>query len=157
MKKYIGKCVLAAAMVLAMSGAAQAKDDDDNDDGKGCSESTLRGLYVFTASGFNIVGGVAQPKAIVELIRFDGHGNLTVPEVTRSINGVIGSTFPPNPAIPPNGTGTYSVGSDCTGSLVFAPSGPNFDLFIGFKASEVHMIQTNSGTVFQGTAERLSH
>jgi hypothetical protein len=76
MKKYIGKCVLAAAMVLAMSGAAQAKDDDDNDDGKGCSESTLRGLYVFTASGFNIVGGVAQPKAIVELIRFDGHGNL---------------------------------------------------------------------------------
>jgi hypothetical protein len=155
MKKYIGKYVLAATMVLAMSGAAQAKDDSD--DGKGCSESTLRGLYVFTASGFNIVGGVAQPKAIVESIRFDGHGNLTVPEVTRSINGVIGSTFPPNPAIPPNGTGTYSVGSDCTGSLVFAPSGPNFDLFIGFKASEVHMIQTNSGTVFQGTAERLSY
>ena len=36
MKQYIGKFVVAAAMALAMSGVAQAKDD--NDDAKACSE-----------------------------------------------------------------------------------------------------------------------
>src|SRR5689334_6478867 len=136
MKKYIGTCVVAAAMVLAMSGAAQAKDDDD--DGKGCSESTLRGLYVFTASGFNIVGGVAQPKAIVESIRFYGDGTLTVPAATVSLNGAIQRS-------PPGGTGSYTLAADCTGMLQFGASpmtGPGFDLFVAFKGSEIQMIQT---------------
>ena len=51
--------------------------------GKDVASPRCAGLYVFTASGFNIVGGVAQPKVIVESIRFDGHGNLTVPAATR--------------------------------------------------------------------------
>ena len=51
-------------------------------------QSTLDGLYVFTAPGFNIVAGVPQPKAIVELIDFHGDGELTVPAATVSINGV---------------------------------------------------------------------
>ena len=152
-KKIAKSCFLAAAMALAVSGVAQAKDDDE--DGKACSVSILHGLYVFTASGFNIVGAAAQPKAIVELIRFNGDGTLTVPAVTRSINGAIASTFPPSPIIPPNGTGAYSVGQDCTGSLTFT-QGPSFDLFVEFKGSEIQMIQTNPNTVFRGTAERVS-
>ncbi len=87
MKQNIGKLVVAGAMVLAVSGVARAHDD--NDDRKACRNSTLDGLYVFTASGFNIVAGVAQPKAIVELIDFHGDGKLTVPAATVSINGVI--------------------------------------------------------------------
>ena len=55
MKQRIGKFVVAAAMVLAFSGVARAHDDDD--DAKPCHLSTLHGLYVFTASGFNVVGG----------------------------------------------------------------------------------------------------
>ena len=77
MKQNIGKFVVAAAMVLAVSGVARAHDDDD--DRKACRNSTLDGLYVFTASGFNIVAGVAQPKAIVELIDFHGDGNAHCP------------------------------------------------------------------------------
>jgi len=46
-------------------------------------------LYVFTASGFNIVSGVPQPKAIVELIRFFRDGTLDAPGGTVSINGSI--------------------------------------------------------------------
>ena len=153
MKKYIGKCVLAAAMVLAMSGAAQAKDDDDNDDGKGCSESTLRGLYVFTASGFNIIGTAAQPKAIVELITFNGDGTITGGKTTVSLNGTILHSN--------NTPGTYTLGPDCTGHLKFMDGGanPEFDLYVAFKGSQIQMIQTKQtvgAPVFQGTAERVS-
>jgi hypothetical protein len=156
MKQYIGKFVVAAAMVLAVSGIARAHDDDD--DAKPCRLSTLDGLYVFTASGFNIVTvvgvQVAQPKAIVELIDFHGDGKLTVPAATVSINGAISRSTP-------GGTGTYTVDADCTGSLVFgpplAPAGPAYDLFVAFKGSQIQMIQTGPGSpVFQGTAERVS-
>jgi hypothetical protein len=152
MKQNIGKFVVAGAMVLAVSGVARAHDD--NDDRKACRNSTLDGLYVFTASGFNIVAGVAQPKAIVELIDFHGDGKLTVPAATVSINGVVSRSTP-------GGTGTYTVDADCTGSLVFgpplAPAGPAYDLFVAFKGSQIQMIQTGPGSpVFQGTAERVS-
>src|ERR1700719_3604869 len=121
-----------ATLALVIPSVSQAKDNDD--DGKVCRDSTLHGLYVFTASGFNIVGGVAQPKAIVELIHFNGDGSLTVPASTVSINGVITRS-------PPDGPGSYTVGADCTGSLVFGPpgptpQGPTYDLFVGFKGSE---------------------
>jgi hypothetical protein len=155
MNQYIRKFVVAAAMALAVSGVVQAKDDDDGR--QVCSVATLDGLYVFTASGFNVVGSGPQPKAIVELIQFDGRGTLTVPAVTVSINGVIMRA--PPPSSPPS---TYSVGSDCTGVLQFTPP-PGFtapityDFFVGFKGSQIQMIQTGPGSpVFQGTAERIS-
>ena len=56
---------------------------------RACTERTLRGSYVFSASGFNIVGGVQQPKAIVEVIVFNGDGTLDVPAATVSLNGLI--------------------------------------------------------------------
>ena len=146
MKQYLRTCVLAAAMALAVSGVARAQELD------ACSKSMLSGLYVFTASGFNIVSGVPQPKAIVELIRFNGDGTLTNPWTTVSINGAI--TQHPHP-LEPAGTGSYSVGADCTGTLHF-DTGPNYDFFVGFNGSEIQMIQTNPNTVFQGKAERVS-
>ena len=152
MKQRIRKFLVTAAMVLAVSGVARAHDDDD--DVKPCSNSMLHGLYAFTASGFNIVAGVPQPKAIVELIDFHGNGKLTVPAATVSINGAISRSTP-------GGTGTYTVGADCTGSLVFgpplAPAGPAYDLFVAFQGSQIQMIQTGPGSpVFQGAAERVS-
>ena len=147
-KKLPMSFVLATAIALAVSSVSWARDDDD-EDAKACGNSTLQGLYVFTASGFNISGGgVAQPKAIVEAIRFHGDGTLTVPAATVSINGAVMQSQP-------NGTGTYSIAPDCTGSLSFT-QGPSFDLFVEFKESEIQMIQTNQNTVFRGTAERVS-
>jgi hypothetical protein len=151
MKQCIGKFVAAAAMALAVSGVAQAKDDDDGK--KICSVATLDGLYVFTASGFNIVSGVPQPKAIVELIDFHGDATITVPAATVSINGVI------SPPLLQPGTGTYTLAADCTGTLQFgtAPMGPAYNLFVAFKGAQIQMIQTGPGSpVFQGTAERVS-
>jgi hypothetical protein len=145
--KRANQLIIAAAIAFVCT-AAQAKDNENN--GQRCSTSTLHGLYVFHASGFNIVGGVAQPKAIVELINFHGDGNLDVPEATVSINGIVSRS-------PPGGTGTYTIDQDCTGSLQFHPPGPAFDLVVGFTNFELYMIQTGPGSpVFQGKAERLS-
>jgi hypothetical protein len=150
MEKQFKQCILSAAIVFAFLGVAQAKDKDD--DGKGCRNSTLDGLYVFHATGFNVVGGIAQPKAIVELIHFNGDGTLTTPAATVSINGIVTRSLP--------GGGSYTIESDCTGSLAFgtvSQPGPTYDLFVGFKDSEFYMIQTGPGSpVFQGTVERVS-
>lgn len=137
--------VVALLATLAAPGIASADKDEK------CSVSTLNDVYALTASGFNVVSGVGQPKAIVELIDFNGDGTLTVPAATVSINGVISRS-------PPGGTGTYLVNPDCTGSVAFgATGGPTWDLFIGAKAAKLYMIQTAPGApVFQGTAERIS-
>ena len=150
MKQFIRTCVVAAAMALAVSGVARAHDD--NEDGEPCSNATLRGLYVFNPSGFDIVAGSAQPITVFELIDFMGNGNLNTPKATVSANGTIFHDFD----VP----GTYKVASDCTGTLTFdpmgTPPGPLFDLFIAFHGSQAYMIRTDAGTVLQGTAERVS-
>lgn len=113
-----------------------------------CGVQALSGLYVFTAAGSSIVAGAAQPKAIVELIRMNGDGTLLVGGATRSVNGVIAQ-------IPPGGTGTYTLETDCRGSLVFA-GGPSFDIFASPKGVEFWMIQTNPDNVFQGSVKRIA-
>ena len=111
-----------------------------------CSERTLRGSYVFSATGFNIVGGVQQPKAIVEVIAFNGDGTLDVPAATVSVNGVIIRSLP--------STGTYTVEDDCSGTVTF--NGPTFDIFLSRDGDDISMIQTNPNSVFQGLATRRS-
>ena len=111
-----------------------------------CTERTLRGSYVFSASGFNIVGGVQQPKAIVEVIVFHGDGTLDVPAATVSLNGAIIRSLP--------SSGTYTVEDNCLGTITF--NGPTYDMFLSKDGDDISMIQTNTGTVFQGLATRTS-
>ena len=111
-----------------------------------CTEGTLRGPYVFSASGFNIVGGVQQPKAIVEVVVFNGDGTLDVPAATVSLNGVIIRALP--------SSGTYTVADNCTGTIAF--NGPTYDMFLSKDGDDISMIQTNPNTVFQGLATRTS-
>lgn len=136
MKTVMGSLV-AAAMALGTSGIARAD----------CGVQTLRGSYLFATHGFNIVGGVAQPIAIVEGINFNGDGTLVSPFATVSINGNIirfgGSV------------GSYTVEADCTGTLAFT-GGPSFDIFVEPNGKQLWMIQTVANTVFEGTATRLS-
>lgn len=112
-----------------------------------CNVDTLRGTYVFAASGFNIVAGVAQPKAIVEVVEFNGDGTLSVPAATVSLNGAIRRS--------PPGLGSYTVKDDCAGSITFT-GGPAFDIFVSRNAETIWMIQNNADSVFQGMATRAS-
>jgi hypothetical protein len=136
--------LVAAAMTFGTSSVARAEGG-----GQSCSVQTLRGSYVFAAQGFNIVGGVAVPKAIIEGINFNGDGTLSSPFATVSINGTILHFG--------GGTGSYTVNPDCTGTLTFS-MGISFDIFVEPRGRQLWMIQTGPAappTVFQGTATRV--
>jgi hypothetical protein len=139
---------LSAAMTLAFCQAVPAEEHSFQ-----CRDSSLKGLYAFNASGFNIVAGVAVPKAIVELIRFNGDGTLSVPAATRSVNGVIARS-------PAGGLGTYAISADCTGSITLGPPGPTFDVFLTPRGTKARLIQitdpSQAGAVLQGIVERVA-
>src|SRR5437899_9945522 len=120
---------LVAAMALGTSGTARAALGPQP-----CGVYMLRGSYLFATPGWNIVGGVAQPKAIVEGIDFNGVGTLVNPFATVSMNGTILHFS--------GGTGSYTVNPDCTGRLTFS-TGPSFDIFVQpGDGKQVWMIQT---------------
>ena len=140
--------LVAAAMVFIVPDSARAQSPVQSSGT--CGVETLSGSYVFDAHGFNIIAGVAQPKAIVEGIDFNGDGTLISPFATVSINGVIiRSTGAP---------GTYAVDADCTGTVSFT-GGASFDIFVGPRARQIYMIQTGPEAVpavFEGTATKVS-
>lgn len=137
--------VLALSGGLALPPVTSATDNDD--DIVQCSARTLRGVFLFRASGYNIVNGVALPKAIIEKLVFDGYGGVLTPAITLSINGVL--------IQPPQGNpGVYTMEADCTGTLTFA-DGPRFDLHIDARGKSINMIQTNPNTVMQGAAHKI--
>jgi hypothetical protein len=133
---------LVAAMAPGISGTAQAALAQPN-----CNVHMLRGSYLFATHGWNIVGGVAQPKAIVEGIDFNGDGTLVSPFATVSINGTI---------IHSSGSvGSYTVAADCTGTLTFT-GGASFDIFVQLNGQQLWMIQTGPvPAVFEGTVTRV--
>ena len=147
----------ACVAVLAICGAQLAgTNGQDNGNGQDprfaaaegeqppCTVRSLRGSYVFSATGFNIVGGVPQPKAIVEVIVFQGDGTLDVSAATVSLNGVIIRSLP--------SSGSYTVEDGCTGTVTL--NGPTFDIVVSKGGDDISMIQTNPNTVFQGLATR---
>jgi hypothetical protein len=150
---------MACAAVVAIYGApvlgTNGQGNGDGPDASGvaaaegerraCTVRTLRGPYIFSATGFNIVGGVQQPKAIVEVIAFHGDGTLDVSAATVSLNGVIIRSLP--------SSGTYTVEDDCTGTVTL--NGPTFDIFLSKHGNDISMIQTNPNTVFQGLALKM--
>ena len=133
---------LVTAMAVGTSATAQSAPD-----ARACSVHMLRGSYLFATHGWNIVGGVAQPKAIVEGIDFNGDGTLVSPFATVSINGTIFHSS--------GSLGTYTVNTDCTGTLSFT-GGASFDIFVEQNGKQLWMIQTGPGSpVFEGTVTRV--
>lgn len=142
-----GKQFLAAAVALATCLAIPQTASATDDDVVTCGLKTLRGVYHFSATGFNIVNGVAVPKAIIETIVLDGRGGVLTPAVSVSINGIL--------IRPPQGSpGVYTVDADCTGTLTFA-DGPSFDLQISPYGRSIIMLQTFPVAVMQGTANKV--
>ena len=152
--KGIASCSLFAcalvslvAAVFATPGIARAENDGQSVMPT-CGVYTLHGSYLFATHGWSIVDGVAQPKAIVEGIDFNGDGTLVSPFATVSINGTI---------IRSSGSlGTYIVNTDCTGTLSFT-DGPSFDIFVHPSGRQLWMIQTAGPlpAVFEGTVTRV--
>ena len=141
MKKLITRAAMVVFLAAGVCGAASADDASGR-----CTSETLRGRYVFSARGFVIIAGVAQPKALIEVIDFNGDGTLVVPAATRSVGGMITRSAP--------SVGSYAVTDDCLGTITF--DGPTFDVFISPRGSQFWLIQTNPNSVFEGSATRTS-
>jgi hypothetical protein len=146
MRKRLIPTLVLAALALGVSPRGAFADETASP----CSVRTLRGRYVFTADGFTVdpASGVVRPKAIVEVIDFNGDGTLLVPGGTRSLNGVI-TRFAPNPTV-----FAYTLGDDCAGTITF--DGPTFDIFVAPRGNRLWLIQSNPNNVFQGSATRTS-
>mgnify|MGYP007056985029 FL=1 len=141
------KLLVFTAVSLALGLSLPLQASATNNDAAACSNKTLKGVYQFATSGYNIVNGAAIPKAIIETLVFDGKGNVETPYISLSVNG--------NIIQPPVGSnGYYTVEADCTGSLVFG-DGVSFTLQVRPSGKEMKMLQTNPNTVMQGTAEKV--
>ena len=141
MKKLIAQGLLATTIVLGASGAALAGDENS------CTLNTLHGRYVFSARGFTIVGDAAQPIASLHVMDFDGDGRVSTPRATISVNGQIFQ-------VSPGADGTYAIDDGCLGAIQFVDIGVTLDIAASPRGNEIWMIQTNQGTVFEGTATR---
>lgn len=122
-----------------------------------CSNATLKGRYTFATSGFTRLpfappGTPWTPKAIVEVLRFDGGTGVTALSFTAANPfGDLGNIVPGT-----NTPGTYSVQADCNGTVLFQDQNATaFAIHIGPWGNTVYMIQTNPlNNVFEGVAKR---
>jgi hypothetical protein len=154
MKGLMIKCAVAIPLILCLPGLAAA------DPTKKCEEDILKGQYVFTATGFtrpppSVPGTPWVPKAILEVLQFNGDGTLSTPSVTvANPFGDSGAILQPGAGAP----GSYSINADCTGTVVFADAaGVTFKIYVDPPHGDtIWMIQTNpANNVFQGTATRV--
>ena len=102
---------LLIVMVGLLGSGTEALADSN---GGRCSNRTLSGDYGGSVEGVLIVRGPDQlPFRAVVMNHFDGRGNFTAVEHVV-VNGVpVNPTTPWTPA-----SGTYTVNSDCTGTMV---------------------------------------
>ena len=150
------KNLIAALLPLAMCLPYIAAADPP----RKCREENLRGRYVFNATGFqrppgSVAGTPWTPKAIVEVIQFNGDATLTTPRVT-----LVNVPFPvPDSGLPfsgPGAAGKYAIEEDCTGTVEFFDAGHvAFNIFFDKSKDELWMIQTNPNNVLQGVAKRV--
>jgi hypothetical protein len=107
-----------------------------------CTNATLTGNYGTISAGFSTKKGPMGnefPDALVGVLTFDGAGNFSA-TWTNAFNGSIARGL--------NGSGTYTVNSDCTGSLAFTTGdAPGFtaDAAIVSSGAEVFLIATVPG------------
>jgi hypothetical protein len=92
-----------AAVLMGLTVLPAVADD------KGCSDASLKGDYAYEVIGTAVTLPPAGPVGILGKITLDGNGAFSG-SVNGSIAGVILLTDVPV-------TGTYSVASDCTGTL----------------------------------------
>ncbi|GAB1646245.1 hypothetical protein [Krasilnikovia sp. MM14-A1259] len=139
--------LLGAAGAFVLSGSADASESAA---APACGNATLKGRYIFAASGWTISGGANQPFALSGIEHYTGAGTITG-TVSQSVNGVITSQA--------HETGTYSVNADCTGTATYTVAGvdAHFDLYVAPSGQSFTENQTDAGTAVSLTENRVSH
>jgi hypothetical protein len=106
-----------------------------------CSNKSLRGSFGATLGGD--VSGL--PFAVLDLVTAGGDGSFSGSGIVSFNNAISEVTF----------TATYSINSDCSGSIAFS-TGATQDLVVVGKGSEVRFIRTDEpNAVVTGIAKSL--
>ena len=109
----------------------------------GCSDTTLSGSYPFIYRGDDAPGRTGKglnnvPQAAVGVLTMDGSGGASFVYTVVS-NGSPSSTTVPD-------TGTYTLNSDCTGTLTDATADLHFNIVSAGGGAEIFGIQTDPAT-----------
>lgn len=128
---------------------------------EGCGAEMLVGKYVYNATGFTRPpssgpGAPWVPKAILQIVSFNGDGTVTAPMVTLANPfGDTGNVL----QLPAGGApGAYVVNEDCTGKIHFFDAvGVMYTIYVEPpRGDTIWMIQTSPpNNVSQGAARRL--
>lgn len=95
----------------------------------GCSAATLKGDYAFTFNGFLVNNNTSQP--------FYGEGFLTFDAATGNVSGPFNFSLNGVPSLNNQYTATYTVDTNCTGSLNGTNGGDSFTFVILDDGAEV--------------------
>ena len=128
--------VIVASIALALAVAPAAKAH-----AKACSNATLKGTYADKDNGW--IDGIGT-FAGVNLDTFDGKGDMTITGFA-SLNGTI---------VPNQGTGTYTVNPDCTGTYMNQEGTIHAYFVIDNNGNELQIVITDPGTAITCVARR---
>jgi len=118
-----------------------------NSTGSMCGSGTLSGAYGVLLSGGTYAAAVRIAYEAANQTVFDGNGGVTVTgEVTTS--GTTSSTW--------NGTGTYFMGADCSGTAhITSPNGTVNYLLARVAGGTVLFLESDANTTVSGSANPL--
>jgi len=158
MKKLLTNCKSVALVVVFISLAAMSSANASplpDDENLVCTNAILHGTYQWSVAGLiwnaNLNNGnMGDFAPIVEASYavFDGHGTIT--KLFSTDNFSTGGSFTVT------GTGTYTVNSDCSGSLTFNVVGGgsiNRHLEI-LDGNTVDFVHTDAGLIIAGTMRK---
>jgi len=136
-------CLILVVMALAASSEVQARARE-------CTDSTIRGTYAFTIHGQILTPGGPLLVDGIAKTTFDGDGELTQVD-TVAVNGHIEGVWHPS-------TGTYTVNSDCTGTMTLISTGQptlHLAIIVSQSGNHIHAVVTDPGFATTSDAERI--
>ncbi|HEV7510673.1 MAG TPA: hypothetical protein VGO27_03180 [Candidatus Acidoferrum sp.] len=130
-------------MVLVASSGAMAGSRE-------CTGSTIKGSYAFTIHGQILMPGGPLLVDGIAKTTFDGNGELTQVSAV-AINGNIPLIWSPS-------SGTYTVNSDCTGTMTLISTGQptlHLAILVSQSGNHIHTVITDRGFAATSDAERI--
>ena len=131
---------MTAAVIVSAAALAQAQS--------ACTLNSLNGGYAYLLNGFTYDQYGQIDLAASGRMVADGAGNLTAGDTLSYDGTIIKRSYP---------SGTYTMASDCTGSITLTSSNGNkvnFDIVLYNNGKEMNLIETDTGIIFSGTAKQ---
>jgi hypothetical protein len=132
-------------VVMAFAASSQVKAR-----ARECTDSTIKGTYASTIHGQILTPGGPLLVDGIAKTTFDGDGELTQVDAV-AINGNIALVWRP-------GTGTYTVNSDCTGTMTLISTGQptlHLAIIVSQSGNHIHTVVTDPGFATTSDAERV--